>query len=171
MFRWFDLWAEGIKRAGKQLPDSHADGLVSAGFANVVYRRIKIPIGLWAKEESGKEIGLYMRQHFIEGGESIALAVLTRFLGWSKEEVDMLLVSFRRDLMIGRYHGYTRFHCTYGQKPEKEKVVEGVNEGGKGEEEKEQKKKEQKEEEKKEQKEEKKEQEEEEEEVKEEKIG
>lgn len=142
MFKWFDLWAEGIRRAGRQLPSSHADALVSAGFENVVYRPVKIPIGTWAKEESGKEIGLYMRQHLVEGGESIVLAVLTRFLGWTKQEVDMLLVGLRRDLGVGRYHGYSILHCTYGQKPKKEEVVEGVNEKEKEEEENEHKEKE-----------------------------
>lgn len=127
--RWFGLWSEGIRRTGKQLPSSHTDGLVNAGFESVVHQSIKVPIGTWAKEESDKEIGLYMRQQLVEGCESISLAVLTRFLGWSKEEVDVFLGGFRRELRAGRYHAHTNLYTTYGKKPEKGKMVEGGKEG------------------------------------------
>lgn len=122
MFRWSKLWSDGVSGAGMAVVSSHKDALVTAGFEGVVYRAVKVPIGTWAKEESGKEIGMYMRQQLVEGGESITLAVMTRFLGWSKEEVDLLLVGLRRDLRAGKYHAYTNLHITYGRKPEKEKV-------------------------------------------------
>lgn len=122
IFKWSSLWYEAVTSAGRKIVSSHKDALLATGFEEVVYRLIKIPIGIWAKEESRKEIGVYMRQQLVEGGESISLAVLTRFLGWSKEEVDLLLAGFRRDLRVGRYHGYSNLHVTYGRKPEKEKV-------------------------------------------------
>lgn len=124
LFRWFDLWTEAVGKAGKVIVGSHKEGLISAGFDDVVYRLIKIPIGTWAKEASGKEIGVYMRQQLIEGGESITMAVMTRFLGWSKQEVDLLLAAFRKDLRTARYHGYNSVHTTYGRKPEKKEEEE-----------------------------------------------
>lgn len=132
LFRWFNLWIEAVRKAGMEAVGSHKEALIGAGFDDVVYRLIKIPIGTWAKEVSGKEIGVYMRQQLIEGGESISLALMTRFLGWTKQEVDLLLAAFRRDLRMGRYHGYGLLHTTYGRKPEKkgeeEAAVEAVEE-------------------------------------------
>lgn len=119
MFRWTDLWVEGMTKAGRLVPKSHKDGLVSTGFESVLHRSQKIPIGTWAREASGKEIGFYMRQQLIEGAESITLAVLTRFLGWSKADVDKLLAGVRKELRIARYHGYVCFYTTYGRKPDR----------------------------------------------------
>lgn len=120
MFKWFDLWVEGIAKVGREVPRNHKDELVDAGFESVVYHPVKIPIGLWPKVKSEKELGMYMRQHLSDGAESISLAVLTRFLGWEKPEVDTFLAGFRADLRNGKYHGYSQLHATYGRKPEKE---------------------------------------------------
>lgn len=117
LFRWFDLWVEAMATVGRDVPRTHKDGLVNTGFESVVYHPFKIPIGPWAKEKSEKELGVYMRQHFLDGAESISLAVMTRFLKWEKKDVDKLLDGFRKELMNKSYHCHSQLHCSYGRKP------------------------------------------------------
>lgn len=46
----------------------------------------------------------------------IAMGPLTRGLGWSKEQVELLLPSVRKDLNDLSIHTYYSLHVVYGQK-------------------------------------------------------
>lgn len=118
MVKWNNLWREGIHNAGREiLLKEHAAEMVAAGFEQVKYNSIKLPVGTWPIDKHEKEIGYYHRQHMVDGCESISLAVYTRFLGWSKDAFDALLYEVRQDLLNEKYHAYSIFNVTYGVKP------------------------------------------------------
>lgn len=118
MLKCYLAWRTGIQKAGKKLPDEeHAAGLTEVGFENAKYEPIKIAIGAWPKDPAQKELGYYMRQHMYDGCESFALAVFTRFLNWRKEDVDLFLEGYRRDIVNKSIHSYTPLHITYATKP------------------------------------------------------
>lgn len=118
MVKWNNLWREGIRNAGREiLLKEHAAEMVAAGFEQVKYNSIKLPVGTWPIDKHEKEIGYYHRQHMVDGCESISLAVYTRFLGWSKDAFDALLYEVRQDLLNEKYHAYSIFNVTYGVKP------------------------------------------------------
>lgn len=53
-----------------------------------------------------KVIGLWSRENTIEALEALALAPLTRILGWSKEEVQVLVAEARKDVLNPAIHAY-----------------------------------------------------------------
>jgi hypothetical protein len=55
----------------------------------------------------------------IEGVESLTLAIFTRCLGWSAEEVQVFLAQVRKEFKLAK--GYTYWPCAviYGRKPDK----------------------------------------------------
>jgi len=88
-----------------------------AGLINVVEKRYKMPVGTWPKDKRLKEVG---RWHLIEvhqGIEGWTLALFTRVLGWSYEEVQVFLAQIRDGFKDKGIHPYTRVSVVYGQKP------------------------------------------------------
>jgi hypothetical protein len=52
-----------------------------------------------------------------EAMPAYSLALFTRVLGWTPEEVEVLLAGARKDLKNTNYHLYTRLHIVYGRNP------------------------------------------------------
>lgn len=63
-----------------------------------------------------KELGRYQQVNMIEGLESYSLALFTRVLGWSNEEVQVFFTGVRQELKNRSLHIYTKFYYVYGQK-------------------------------------------------------
>jgi hypothetical protein len=80
--------------------------LLEAGFEDVVEKKYEWPLGTWAKGKRMKTLGLWCRKNLLSALEGISLALLTRGLGMTKDEVDVLLVGVRDDLRSNRVHAY-----------------------------------------------------------------
>jgi hypothetical protein len=80
--------------------------LIEAGFEDVVEKKFEWPVGTWARGKRMKMLGLWCREDLLSALEGISLAVLTRGLGMTKEEVDVLLVGVRDDIKSNRVHAY-----------------------------------------------------------------
>ena len=89
----------------------------SAGFVNVSTRIFHIPIGIWPRNKTLKVVGLYWRTILIDGLEPIALGPLMRGLGWTRMEVDKLLVEVAAAYLEGNVHSHMPLHIVCGQKP------------------------------------------------------
>lgn len=77
----------------------------------------QIPIGKWPKDPKMKEIGRYQQIQKIIAIDSYTPALFTRVLGWSKEEIDVLLAKVKNELKDSSYHMYLPVHFVYGRKP------------------------------------------------------
>jgi hypothetical protein len=88
-----------------------------AGFADVVERKYKWPIGPWAKDQKLKEIGMLTRAHLDAGLEGWTLRGLTGLLGWTKDEVLAYCAGMRRDMQDKRLHGIHEMRVVYARKP------------------------------------------------------
>jgi hypothetical protein len=53
----------------------------------------------------------------LEALDAYSFALFTRVLGWSTEELQVLLAEVRKDLQNRRFHGYSRVYVVYGKKP------------------------------------------------------
>lgn len=84
----------------------HKDMMRKVGFEYVVERQFKWPIGPWAKDKHYKEIGHWCKVNLDRGMEGLFMALLTRGLGWSKEEVYVLCALVREELADPKIHGY-----------------------------------------------------------------
>jgi hypothetical protein len=117
--KWHDYMHEGASRAGfpldavSKVPDMMRD----AGFADVISVPIKWPINTWPRDPKHKQLGQWAMENFCWGCESMSLALLTRALGWSLEEVRVFMTQVRQDLRNRKIHAYWNFYVIYGRKP------------------------------------------------------
>jgi hypothetical protein len=108
--RWWMAVTEGFNALGRNVmvADTHRDRLIEAGFTDVTVLEFKWPIGTWPRDPYFKEIGLWSRENTLDALEALALAPLTRGLGWSMERVQQLLEGARRDIGNNSIHTYWR---------------------------------------------------------------
>jgi hypothetical protein len=112
---------DGLAALGIDL-DAVSDGRLSdmmhrAGFTNVTERVLHVPIGTWPKNKVLKTVGLYWRTILLDGLQAIALGPLTRGRGWTRGQVELLLIEVRRAYFDNAPLMYMPFHVIYGQKP------------------------------------------------------
>ena len=107
-FQWSKINSEAMNKNGTD-PRAAArfgDYLRDVGFVNVTEVREAWPIGASATEdEHSKILGQSMLYNITEATRSMS-AFITRKLGWSKEEVDVLLSKLHTALKDDRRH-----HC------------------------------------------------------------
>ncbi|RJE21094.1 Methyltransferase [Aspergillus sclerotialis] len=95
--------------------------LIEAGFKNVkeeVYKLFvtKIPLNPWPKDPKLKEIGRYQQVNMLEGLDAYTLALFTRILGWSTEQVYAYNAEVRKELVDRSLHLYGKFVWVSGQR-------------------------------------------------------
>lgn len=117
--KYVQLLVQAAVKAGKEPRPCPKlkEWLRDAGFQNVVHHRYKIPVGPWAKDTSQKELGLYHLSQSLDGLEASSLRLLTKELGWQREEVTVLCAKVRADLKSKAAHRITDYHVFYAQKP------------------------------------------------------
>ncbi|KIW16415.1 hypothetical protein PV08_06467 [Exophiala spinifera] len=71
--------------------------LKEAGFVDVQTQIIKTPIGPWPRERRLREIGAFLRAQMLDALEAVTLAYLTRALGWTQEEIQVMLADVRKE--------------------------------------------------------------------------
>ncbi|GME52289.1 Methyltransferase type 11 [Neofusicoccum parvum] len=116
-------FSETMKKIGNafdadlETPHRYAEWMKEAGFVNVTERKIKIPLSEWPKDKNLKKVGVLERLNLIEGAESFMLRGFTEKLQRPREEMELLLMRMRKELMANKYHGYIFFVVACGQKP------------------------------------------------------
>ena len=75
------------------------------------------PYTPWNKDRKLKERGQYILMGTQEALESYSIALLTRYMGMTKEEVDKLCKETTRELMKGKQQYWQKAWFIYGQKP------------------------------------------------------
>jgi len=116
---WVDLIIRGTAALGKDWTriSKYKHYLEMAGFEDVVERRYEWPVGTWARGERNKVLGLWYREDLLSGLQAVSLAVLTRGLGMTAQEVEVLLVSVREEIKSNMIHVYIPVRVVYGRKP------------------------------------------------------
>ena len=64
-----------------------------------------------------KELGKWNQVNILDGLEGFCLALLTRGLGWKKEEVDVFVALVAKDFRDRKIHAYFPMPVTFGRKP------------------------------------------------------
>ncbi|KAJ9270770.1 hypothetical protein DTO212C5_3267 [Paecilomyces variotii] len=90
----------------------------AAGFQDVHVEKFRVPLGIWPKSPHLKTIGTWMMLQGEEGYEAGAMAILTRYKGWSEDEVRVLVDKTRKDAKDRDIHTQFHFYVVYGRKPE-----------------------------------------------------
>lgn len=103
-----EMMIEGTRRLGKDLTHAtrYKDYMEAAGFVDIVEERFQWPINTWPKGTYYKTLGLWYNRDLLDGLSGIAMAICTRGLNMSREDVELLLVNVRNDLKDTRIHAY-----------------------------------------------------------------
>ncbi|OJJ45189.1 hypothetical protein ASPZODRAFT_152908 [Penicilliopsis zonata CBS 506.65] len=111
---------EACRRIGKPLDVApQIKGLVEAqGFIQADEKIFPIPLSGWAKDKRMKEMGLFTAVNHIEGVEALTVAPFSEVLGWSPEEIEVLIAGVRRDSERRDVHGLWNIHVVTAQKPQ-----------------------------------------------------
>ena len=67
---------------------------------------MKWPLNPWAKDPHYKQIGMWIQDNLSTGVEGLMMALFTRYLGWTQEEVVVGAMEFREALKDRRTHAY-----------------------------------------------------------------
>ena len=105
---WSELLTQASVNLGRSLTESlyHRDRLIDTGFTNVTMKQFKWPSNRWPKDPHHKLVGMWTLANIGDGLEGLSLALLTRGLGWTKEEVLVYLTSVRQELKDPKIHAY-----------------------------------------------------------------
>ena len=63
-----------------------------------------------------KALGSYQQILMLEALDAYSFALFTRVLGWSTDQIQVLLTGVRRELLDRKFHGYSRLYFVWGQK-------------------------------------------------------
>ncbi|KAJ0306593.1 hypothetical protein Brms1b_010308 [Colletotrichum noveboracense] len=77
-----------------------------AGFVDVVVRKFKLPMGTWPKDPYFKYLGLTNLIQYLDGLDGFSLRAFCDVLGWTKEEVMVLLAHVRKEMKSAKLHIY-----------------------------------------------------------------
>jgi len=121
LYRWGLLLCEASSKMGRPLgsdaSDRYCEYMREAGFVDIQIKMFMWPTNSWPKDRFMKELGRWNQVNIMEGLEGFCLALLTRGLGWSKEEVDVFVAKINADLCNRRIHAYFPMPVVFGRKP------------------------------------------------------
>lgn len=108
--QWWDCLEDAFAKLGKRMPKiaEYPQMMEDAGFVNVQSAMKKRPTNDWPKDPRMKEIGRYSCLNFLEGLEGFSMKPFTRALGWSPEEVSILLAKVRKETVTRKIHGWQK---------------------------------------------------------------
>ncbi|CAK7268478.1 hypothetical protein SEPCBS57363_003112 [Sporothrix epigloea] len=116
---WLMLVLEAMEKLGR--PISAAQQwkplMEQQGFEDVSQTIYKWPINRWPRDKKYKELGMWSLANIDSGLESSSLAPLTRAMGWTREEVLLLVSKARKVLRDTSVHGYWPVYVIHGRKP------------------------------------------------------
>ncbi|KAL1977239.1 hypothetical protein VTN31DRAFT_98 [Thermomyces dupontii] len=120
---WSKLFLEKLDeasiRSGRRLNVAHEQKqhMIDAGFINVQDIVFKMPLAPWPDDPKMKEIGRIRGMAMNQGVEGYSLALYTRYLGWSADELRVLLAKVRSEFNDLNNRMYIAVHVVFGQKP------------------------------------------------------
>ncbi|KAK2039219.1 methyltransferase domain-containing protein [Colletotrichum somersetense] len=84
----------------------YKEQLAEAGFVNITEKVYKWPTNPWPRDPKFKELGMWTYEDLGNGLSGLSLALFTRALGWSKEQLEVFLVDVRKDMKDRSIHGW-----------------------------------------------------------------
>ncbi|CAJ0540851.1 Ff.00g077570.m01.CDS01 [Fusarium sp. VM40] len=118
--QWSGYMIEATKNFGRtsQSAKFYKQQMIDAGFVNVTEVIYKWPTNRWPADPYYKELGFWCNHNIAGELSGLSMALFTRGLGWSAEEVEVFLANVRSDMKDRRIHAWWPIHVVYGQKPE-----------------------------------------------------
>ncbi|KAI1024538.1 hypothetical protein LB503_007476 [Fusarium chuoi] len=120
--KWCKLFFECGRQTGRTWEIAR-DGrqeeyMREAGFTDLFSKSWKLPVGGWPQDKKLKQIGLYNGAFIDHSIDAFAIFPIGEILGWSEEEVTVLVSQMRKALKEPRALPYFNVRMVYGRKPE-----------------------------------------------------
>lgn len=99
MKQWAQLFYDAGDAMGRDFrftEESMTKWARDTGFENITGKTIKVPHGTWPKDKKLKEMGAFIELYMDLSLDGFALYPIGQVLGWSKDEVDVLVSRMRR---------------------------------------------------------------------------
>lgn len=108
--KWWAWLEEAFIKIGKPIIkiDEYPKLMTEAGFEDIQFMMLKRPTNDWPKDQRMKEIGRYTCLNYLEGLEGFTMAPFTRVLGWSPDEVQVLVAQVRAESVKRKIHGWQK---------------------------------------------------------------
>jgi hypothetical protein len=106
--RWIEAFTVGTRNLGKDFGRTplYSKYFIEIGFVDVQEKHLAWPLGSWASDQKMKMLGAWCKQNVLEGIQGLTMAIFTRGLGMSTNEVELLLMEVRNDINSGNLHVY-----------------------------------------------------------------
>jgi hypothetical protein len=107
-YRWGQLMVKGTENVGREIAvaSRYKQWMIDAGFTEVTEIRMMWPQNQWPKNPKQRELGLWTMVTVLEGLQGFSMAIMTKGLGMSTEEVNLLLVDVRKEIRDKSIHSY-----------------------------------------------------------------
>ncbi|SCO12194.1 related to TAM domain methyltransferase [Fusarium fujikuroi] len=116
---WMKHLIEACAKFGKPVDcaDKWKDRLIKAGLVDVQQDVRKLPIGPWPKDPKLKELGRYQAIQESKVIDSYTPKLFEYALGWSAEEIQVLMAQVKNELRNPGIHLYLPVYFVWGRKP------------------------------------------------------
>ncbi|KAH7129389.1 S-adenosyl-L-methionine-dependent methyltransferase [Dactylonectria estremocensis] len=116
---WAANILESSEKFGKPIDCAHKwkEVVERVGFVDVHEEVRKIPIGPWPKDPALKEIGKCQLVQSSQAIESYTPKLFGDLLGWSTEEIEVMIAQAKNELKDRSIHLYLPVYIIWGRKP------------------------------------------------------
>ncbi|KAG2162524.1 hypothetical protein VTO58DRAFT_105981 [Aureobasidium pullulans] len=119
--KWGILMCEAARKLGRpmgtEVSEKYREWMEAAGFVDIQEQHFMWPSNPWPKDKYMKELGNWNMINILDGLEGFCLALMTRGLGWRKEEVDVFVAKVSSDVKNRGIHAYYPMPVVWGRKP------------------------------------------------------
>ena len=84
----------------------------------VTEQEFQVPIGPWAKDKAYKTLGAYFEAQILDVIEPVTLALFTRVLSHSPDEISVMIANAKNDIRKQDAHIWVPIHFIWGKKPD-----------------------------------------------------
>ncbi|CZR56285.1 related to methyltransferase [Phialocephala subalpina] len=106
LLRWSTLLLEASQKLGRDIDSAkrYKAQLEAAGYVDVIELVHYWPMNRWPKDPKFKELGMWNCENMLTGLSGFSMALFTRVLGMSAEEVEVYIVDARKEMKDTKIH-------------------------------------------------------------------
>lgn len=106
--KWSDSVIAAAEKGGINARASgrFSEQLRDAGFVDIQCKHFWWPIGPWPESKKDKTLGIWAQKNTLDGLEAASVGFLSRYLGWTKEQVLELADGARDEALDLDFHHY-----------------------------------------------------------------
>lgn len=119
LWKFYDLVKKAAKKHGREFNvTTKLKGMLEdAGFEDIHYETIKLPLGTWPADKKQKEKGAYLLLNAETAFDAFGTGLFTRELGMTVDEANEIVEGAGRDSKNRKIHAYNIQHLFYARKP------------------------------------------------------